>query len=206
MSKSDANESDLNVTNSNESGFNDLVKKDSDLNDLDLTAPRYAVEYPDELWSEILPGLTLGGTDDKDVIFEGIQGWGQDHTPSITLENFDTVITMYAFARRVDWFVKEFRFGIYDHDMQDFDTAELHDLVVAAHRDWKKGKRILIRCQAGINRSGLVMALILIREGYEAEAAIDLMRHKRGEAVLANQHFERWLLVLDVEGWRERAN
>jgi hypothetical protein len=181
---------------------NDSISNESDLNDLDLTAPRYAVEYPEELWSEILPGLTLGGTDDKDVIFEGIQGWGQDHTPSITLENFDTVITMYAFARPVDWFVKEFRFGIYDHDMQDFDTAELHDLVVAAHRDWKKGKRVLIRCQAGINRSGLVMALMLIREGYEAEAAIDLMRHKRGEAVLANQHFERWLLGLDVEGWR----
>jgi protein-tyrosine phosphatase len=170
----------------------------------DLTAPRYAVEYPEQLWSEILPGLTLGGTDDRDVIFEGIQGWGQDHTPSITIENFDTVITMYAFARPVDWFVKEFRFGIYDHDMQDFDTDELHDLVVAAHRDWKKGKRVLVRCQAGINRSGLVMALMLIREGYAAEAAIDLMRHKRGEAVLANQHFERWLMCLDVSAWREK--
>ena len=195
MSKPDPNESDI----------NDSISNKSDLDDLDLTAPRYAVEYPEELWSEILPGLTLGGTDDKDVIFEGIQGWGQDHTPSITIENFDTVITMYAFARPVDWFVKEFRFGIYDHDMQDFDTAELHDLVVAAHRDWKKGKRVLIRCQAGINRSGLVMALLHIREGYEAEAAIDLMRHKRGEAVLANQHFERWLLGLDVEGWREKV-
>jgi hypothetical protein len=28
------------------------------------------------------------------------------------------------------------------------------------------------------------------------------MRHKRGEAVLANQHFEKWLLGLDVVGWR----
>ena len=171
----------------------------------DVTAPRYAVEYPEQLWSEILPGLTLGGTDDRDVIFEGIQGWGQDHTPSITIENFDTVITMYAFARPVDWFVKEFRFGIYDHDMQDFDTDELHDLVVAAHRDWKKGKRVLVRCQAGINRSGLVMALMLIRDGYTAEAAIDLMRHKRGEAVLANQHFEQWLMGLDVEDWRDKS-
>ena len=170
----------------------------------DLTAPRYAVEYPEELWSEILPGLTLGGTDDRDVIFEGIQGWGQDHTPSITIENFDTVITMYAFARPVDWFVKEFRFGIYDHDMQDFNTDELHDIVVAAHRDWKNGKRVLVRCQAGINRSGLVMALMLIREGYSPENAIDLMRHKRGEAVLANQHFERWLMGLDASAWRDK--
>lgn len=169
----------------------------------ELYAPRYAIEYPEELWSEILPGLTLGGTDDRDVIFEGIQGWGQDHKPSITTDHFDTVITMYAFARPVDWFVKEFRFGIYDGDMKDFETDELHDIVVAAHRDWKKGKRVLIRCQAGINRSGLVMALLLIREGYSPEDAIDLMRHKRGEAVLANQHFERWLMGIDVLGWRE---
>jgi protein-tyrosine phosphatase len=109
---------------------------------------------------------------------------------------------MYAFAKPVDWFVKEFRFGIYDSDMKDFETDELHDLVVAAHKDWKKGKRVLVRCQAGINRSGLVMALMLIRDGYEPKDAIHLMREKRGQAVLANKHFEKWLMELDVEGWR----
>jgi hypothetical protein len=30
------------------------------------------------------------------------------------------------------------------------------------------------------------------------------MRGKRGQAVLANKHFEKWLIELDVEGWRER--
>jgi hypothetical protein len=29
------------------------------------------------------------------------------------------------------------------------------------------------------------------------------MRGNRGQAVLANKHFEKWLLELDVEGWRE---
>jgi protein-tyrosine phosphatase len=106
----------------------------------------------------------------------------------------------------VDWFVKEIRFGIYDSDMKDFETDELHDLVVAAHKDWKKGKRVLVRCQAGINRSGLVMALMLIRDGYTPEDAINLMRGKRGQAVLANKHFEKWLMEVDVEGWREQLS
>jgi hypothetical protein len=44
-------------------------------------------------------------------------------------------VAQYAFAKPVDWFVKEFRFGIYDSDMTDFETDELGVLVVAAHRD-----------------------------------------------------------------------
>jgi hypothetical protein len=48
------------------------------------------------------------------------------------------------------------------------------------------------------------MALMMIREGYAPEDAINLMRGKRGQAVLANKHFEKWLIELDVEGWRER--
>jgi hypothetical protein len=122
---------------------------------------------------------------------------------SCCAEHFDTVVTMYAFARPVDWFVKELRFGVYDSDMKDFQTDELHDIVVAAHRDWKKGKRVLVRCQAGINRSGLVMALMLIRDGYSAEDAITLMRNRRGQAVLTNTHFETWLKQLDINEWRE---
>lgn len=168
-----------------------------------LAAPRYDVQYPIDLWNEILPGLFLGGTDDADVVFEEAVGSRFDHKPFITPEHFDTVVTMYAFAKPVDWFVKELRFGVYDSDMKDFHTDELHDIVVAAHRDWKKGKRVLVRCQAGINRSGLVMALMLIREGYAAEDAIDLMRKMRGEAVLTNRHFETWLKQLEVAEWRE---
>ena len=169
-----------------------------------LEAPRYNVYYPEDLWNEILPGLHLGGTDDSDVVYADTPGSRFEHKAFITPEHFDTVVTMYAYARPVDWFVKEFRFGIYDSDMKDFQTDELHDIVVAAHRDWKKGKRVLVRCQAGINRSGLVMALILIREGYSAEDAINLMREKRGRAVLANKHFENWLKAVDVSVWREK--
>ena len=68
--------------------------------------------------------------------------------------------------------------------------------------DWKAGKRVLIRCQAGINRSSLVAALLLIRDGYSARRAIDQLRRTRGGAVLANQHFNDWLLQVDVRRWR----
>jgi protein-tyrosine phosphatase len=86
--------------------------------------------------------------------------------------------------------------------MSDFDTADLHELVSTAHRDWKSGKKVLIRCQAGINRSGLIMALVLIRDGMNPEDAIELMRTKRARSVLRNQTFENWLREVTPEDWR----
>ncbi|HEY7821189.1 MAG TPA: dual specificity protein phosphatase family protein, partial [Acidimicrobiia bacterium] len=54
---------------------------------------------------------------------------------------------------------------------------------------------VLIRCQAGVNRSGLVSALVLMLDGYRAEEAIALLRQRRSPVVLSNRHFERWLLT-----------
>lgn len=161
-----------------------------------LEAPRYEVNYPNQLWSEILPGLWQGGTDDYDVIHFGAGKLG------VGREDFDFVATMYASANPVDWFVREMRFGFYDHDMSDFNTEDLYDIVAISHRQWKAGKRVLIRCQAGLNRSGLVMALVLIRDGYTAAEAIHLIRSQRGQAALCNRTFEKWLLATDIEIWR----
>jgi len=170
----------------------------------EFAAPRYDVYYPSDVWNEVLPGLFLGGTaseDDLATVLPG-QSFGMPE-PSITKDNFDTVVTLYAWARPVDWFVKEIRLGILDGTMSDFNLEDIRSVVVSAHGDWKAGKRVLIRCQAGINRSSLVMALLLIRDGMSAKAAIDVMRSKRGAAVLANSHFVDWLTQLDVRKWRD---
>lgn len=51
----------------------------------------------------------------------------------------------------------------------------------------------LVHCQAGLNRSGLISALALILNGRTPDEAIALLREKRGEIVLCNTHFEKWL-------------
>ena len=143
-------------------------------------APRsYTIDYPRELWSQLLPGLWQGGTDDNDI-------YDQLAKPAITKKNFDFVI----------------RFGFYDSDMADFDPNDLQGIVRMAHAEWKRGQRVLIRCQAGMNRSGLIMALVLIREGYTAQEAIDLIRDKRSKHALFNGRFEKWLSEVDVSAWR----
>lgn len=172
------------------------------------------LEYPTALWSEILPGLWQGGTDDYDVIGAPTPDYGVGYTARkmaasgganrVTRSDFESVVTLYARANAASWNVKEIRYGFNDGNMSDFDPQDdLGFAVREAHSDWKAGKRVLIRCQAGLNRSGLVMALVLIRDGHTPAEAIDLIRAGRGTAALCNYTFERWLLEsADLEFWR----
>ncbi len=62
---------------------------------------------------------------------------------------------------------------------------------------WVNEKRaegpVLVHCQLGLNRSGLVNATALMQEGRTADEAIALLREKRSPVVLFNRTFEQWL-------------
>jgi protein-tyrosine phosphatase len=60
------------------------------------------------------------------------------------------------------------------------------------YSEWKQGKRCLSRCQAGLNRISIVTALVLMRDGWSAEDAIELNREKR-PGTLFNQNFVKFL-------------
>ena len=54
--------------------------------------------------------------------------------------------------------------------------------------------KTLVHCQAGLNRSGLISALALVKTGLAPAEAIALLREKRSPVVLCNATFESWLL------------
>lgn len=149
--------------------------------------------YP-PLISEITSNLFMGGTADDDVINIAAQltDIKYDH-------DFQTIVTMYAWARPADWNVQEFRYGIPDASINLVDLDRLRNAVEFAYLRWKSGDRILIRCQAGLNRSGLVTALVLIKDGHRPQDAIDLIRMNRHPEALFNQSFESWLLEFGSE-------
>lgn len=145
---------------------------------------------PISLYSEILSNLFMGGTDDEDVI----------HIPARVYSRredlpFDSMVTMYAWARPADWNVQEFRYGVPDASIKDIDLNRLRQAVEFGYVRWKQGDRVLVRCQAGLNRSGLVMALILIKDGFTPYQAIDLIRQRRTDIALFNENFVNWLLT-----------
>jgi len=145
----------------------------------------------------ILPGLFQGGTEDDEVIgcpapdhhYVGLAGHQGMSFP------FDLVVTLYGDAQPAPWGVREVRFGFPDGPLSEFSTGHAIELALQAHAAWSRGQRVLIRCQAGVNRSGLVSALVLMLEGYAADGAIALLRRQRGSVVLSNRHFEKWLLT-----------
>lgn len=66
-------------------------------------------------------------------------------------------------------------------------VAKLHTL----HRE---GRRILITCMAGRNRSGIVTALLLRKIlGVTSDQAIEMVRAARGPHALSNPTFVRYL-------------
>jgi protein-tyrosine phosphatase len=142
------------------------------------------------LYSEIAPNLFMGGTDDDDVIHFPQQSFA----PRKDLP-FDSIVTMYAWARPADWHVQEFRYGIPDAGIEDIDLKRLKQAVEWGYQQWMSGDRVLVRCQAGLNRSGLVTALIMVKSGLDAESAIAQIRTHRADYALCNGEYEAWLLA-----------
>ncbi len=141
------------------------------------------------LYSEVAPNLFMGGTDDNATIdqaqklrhFEGSN-------------EFDCVVTLYAWAAPANWGVEERRFGFPDANIIEEYIPTIVELAQWAHAKWAAGKKVNIRCQAGLNRSGLVTALTLMISGMSAQEAINTLREKRSDYALCNGEYERWLL------------
>jgi hypothetical protein len=142
-----------------------------------------------ELYSEILPGLYQGGTADRETI---------EHAQTLRYFDgdgaFDSIVTLYAWAAPANWGVEERRFGFPDAALDAANLPRIHALAKWAFAEWSSGRRVLVRCQAGLNRSGLVTALVLMHAGYSAEEAIELIRERRSPYALFNERFAEYLL------------
>ena len=144
---------------------------------------------PNALFNEIATNLFMGGTDDMDVIHFPAKNNDRTDLP------FDAIVTMYAYAQPADWRVQEFRYGVPDASMDDIDLGRLKQAVEFGYNRWMAGDRVLVRCQAGLNRSGLVTALILMSTGLDAESAIREIRTNRADVALFNEDYVTWLMT-----------
>lgn len=84
---------------------------------------------------------------------------------------------------------------MYDDVNQGFDQIE--ELAIWVNERRKDGV-VFVHCQAGLNRSSLVVAKALVMNGDVASGAdaVELIRHKRDIACLCNPAFEKWVRSL----------
>ena len=69
------------------------------------------------------------------------------------------------------------------------------------------GRRVLVTCAAGRNRSGVILARALVLQGFAPAFVIALIQKLRAQA-LTNESFVRWLVsgrLADVSAMFERA-
>jgi protein-tyrosine phosphatase len=75
-----------------------------------------------------------------------------------------------------------------------FDQAlEIVDDLARLVNTCMKTGPVLVHCQAGLNRSSLIVARVLMLNGLTAKGAIQRIRLKRSPACLCNKSFEKWL-------------
>jgi protein-tyrosine phosphatase len=68
------------------------------------------------------------------------------------------------------------------------------------------GTKVAARFQAGWNRSSLIVALVLLKEGYSAAEAVNLIRDRRSPNALCNPHFAAFIEAQAKASQLERAS
>lgn len=126
--------------------------------------------------------------------------WLGGCTEGLVLPHFiDHVVSLCPWETyEIDHVVKSvMTVRMYDNAESPVDREEL--LAIA---DWvnvcRRTGTVLVHCQAGLNRSGLVAGLAMVLRGLHPAEAIQTLRDARGKAVLCNPLFERWLLEFSL--------
>ncbi|MFH9010102.1 dual specificity protein phosphatase family protein [Streptomyces sp. NPDC017943] len=144
------------------------------------------VPAPQNAWSEVVPGLWMGGHE-----YAG----GSGHREfAVVRDEFDLVQTLLRLpGHGPDPGVRHQVWPIPDGPLDGTQLAGVMRLAEAACEALDDGRRVLVRCFHGYNRSGLVVAHVLMRRGSSAEAAIRLIRDRRSPWALHNDLFVDYL-------------
>lgn len=146
----------------------------------------------DSPWDEIVTRLWMGGHHYRDQ--------AGSVRRAVVSNEFDLVISLYSRdghgpASEVEHHYADLPDGPLNPDQLE-SICRMADLAVEAIGE---GRRVLVRCHSGYNRSGLVVAQALITMGYPAEDAIFLIRYRRSKWALNNFLFVDYLNTgLDV--------
>ncbi|MEV0411263.1 protein phosphatase [Streptomyces sp. NPDC050448] len=147
---------------------------------------------PQSPWGEVVPGLWMGGHPWTDPAGE--------LRPVVVGSEFDLVIGLYARSGhgpdpRVEHLVAEMP----DGPLTAAEPRPVQGLARSAVSALDTGLSTLVRCRSGCNRSGLVIAQVLVERGLPAAEAVALVRRRRSPWALNNDAFTSCLSAgLDV--------
>ncbi|MFE0423725.1 protein phosphatase [Streptomyces sp. NPDC058953] len=153
--------------------------------DRDMPGPRAP-------WDEIVPGLWMGGHYWTDPAGE--------LRPVFVGGEFDLVVSLFIRSGHgpgpdIEHLVAE----IPDAPLTSDQIGAVQRLAHITASAVQEGRTTLVRCHSGYNRSGLVVAQALMRQGHQAATAIQRVQERRSPWALNNATFRNYLTTgLDV--------
>jgi protein tyrosine phosphatase len=130
--------------------------------------------------SQITDNIWQGGCDEDNLHL---------HLPKF----FKSLVSLYPWERyKVErgQLLNEVYVTMYDSLEQSFEQVEV---LAALVNQFRLQGPVLVHCQAGLNRSSLIVARSLMLQGMSADEAISKLRTSRSPACLCNPTFEDYL-------------
>ena len=112
--------------------------------------------------------------------------------------SFEAIVSLTEFPLN-EALVEEFGFSVKHLPVRDFEAPTLEqvkDFIAFAEKARVEGKKLVVHCDAGIGRTGTVLACYLVSKGYNAAKAIEEVRVKRPGSV---ETIEQEELVMKYE-------
>lgn len=141
---------------------------------------------PDSPWNEIIHNLWMGGHFYRSP-------WGR-YEPAVVRNQFEVVVSLFeAEGHGPGPGVEHHSKVIPDDPLNPDQIAVVESMAAVVLGALRDGRRTLVRCHAGYNRSGLVVAQVLVELGYDAPTAIKIIRERRSPFALNNEVFVEYL-------------
>ena len=118
-------------------------------------------------------------------------------------EGFEAIVSLTELPLS-EVLTEKFGFSVKHIPVRDFEAPtleQIEDFVAFAENARSEGKKLVVHCDAGIGRTGTILACYLVSKGYNAADAIEEVRTKRPGSL---ETIEQEEIVLKFEGKDER--
>jgi atypical dual specificity phosphatase len=117
-------------------------------------------------------------------------------------KGLEAIVSLTEYPLR-EILIEEFGFSVKHIPVRDFQPPTLEqikDFVAFAKNARSEGKKIVVHCDAGIGRTGTILACYLVSKGHRAVDAIEEVRTKRPGSI---ETIEQEEIVLEFESKNE---
>ena len=145
------------------------------------------IPFHEEPWGEVLPSLFVGGH-------------ATQYGSVVVDDEFDLVVSLFSRpGHGPSEGVEHIAYRVPDSRLEERERDHMIELGQVVAEAVEGGKRVLVRCHAGLNRSSLVAGMAMIEMGFPASDAIQRIRAARGPFALCNSAFVDYLADREIE-------